>query len=76
MSKSKMAAKIQDGGRKLWVLSTRIFSLAYIYHHAKNYTCAQMCNWSAYFQGLAAGLVVGAAPIGDYIWVIDNFIAY
>ena len=35
MSKSKIAAKIQDGGRKFWVLSTRIFGLSNIYHHAK-----------------------------------------
>ena len=36
ISKSNMAAKIQDGSRMFWVLSTGIFSLANIYHHAKN----------------------------------------
>ena len=34
-TKSKMATKIQDGGQKFGVLSTGIFSLANIYHHAK-----------------------------------------
>ena len=35
MSKSRMAANIQDGGQQFCVPSTRIFSLANIYHHAK-----------------------------------------
>ena len=40
MSNSKMAAKTEDGG---WCLSTKIFRLANIYHHAKNVTSAQAC---------------------------------
>ena len=35
MAKSKMAAKIEDGGQKFGVFSTRTFSLVIIYHHAK-----------------------------------------
>ena len=35
MSNSKMAAKIEDGGQKFWVPSTRNFSLANIFPHAK-----------------------------------------
>ena len=49
MSKSKMAAKKQDGGQKFWVLLNIISSLANTYHHAKNWICAQMCNWLPYF---------------------------
>merc|ERR1712240_1000501 len=48
--KSKMAAKIQDGGRKLWAQTTKNLGMGLRYHHAKFHTCCQTCNWSSHYS--------------------------
>ena len=68
MSKSKMATKIQNGGRKFWALSNRCFSLANIYHHAIK---LDLCPNVLLMPTLAAGLLKYAHGDSMFASVVD-----